>query len=577
MSNDTSRLKWKKHKYSSEQLELVGYAYVGWFYLSILISFLEGVTSLDMKKQEIKERFRLLFPLMTRSTRCRCLKIRALFLISVSRSIRLNDVEFEINGVLHPVFLHSLWPRKGVARKHLAFLYMRISQKEAEGLAIHNKVRACVRADDGDSRICRPITYNVLLRRYFAAHGPLLHNKDAGTVAFFRQTAGRSLVLTVRHANVTDRFLAKTKLRFAWFAALFPVSKPPIVVFEKNGLRYEESGRAVFEYLVDKGKTNVFFIVPKSRFTHIDPAYSMYFVEPHTLKHYYIFFRSKMFLGTEALSHALELRCQSLLVQKKIKSSHNSYIFLQHGVMYMVSLDSPQRVSFKKKNMPVNSKVVVSSDLEASHFKLLAGFEDADLIVSGLPKFDNSWAKPDASKILIMPTWRPWEFNLARCHPEKTKYYQMIERIVRAIPSELREYVVVAPHPLFSRASFAEGDSSEEVSYDEMLRDVKILITDYSSIAYDAFYRGASVIFYWEELDACMENYGQPTHLMIDEETAFGDVCRSPQEVQNAVTRTMNEGRSDEFETRYRRIVSFHDGRNTERLVDFLINDKGVL
>ena len=54
-----------------------------------------------------------------------------------------------------------------------------------------------------------------------------------------------------------------------------------------------------------------------------------------------------------------------------------------------------------------------------------------------------------------------------------------------------------------------------DVKYDDILKHTKLLITDYSSIAYDAFYRGCNVIFYWEELQECLEAYGPSTKLMI--------------------------------------------------------------
>ena len=60
------------------------------------------------------------------------------------------------------------------------------------------------------------------------------------------------------------------------------------------------------------------------------------------------------------------------------------------------------------------------------------------------------------------------------------------------------------------------------ISYDKILEETALLITDYSSIAYSAFYRGANVIFAWEELEECMEKY--ESHLMLNKDNVFGDV-----------------------------------------------------
>mgnify|MGYP006900173846 CR=1 FL=1 len=58
----------------------------------------------------------------------------------------------------------------------------------------------------------------------------------------------------------------------------------------------------------------------------------------------------------------------------------------------------------------------------------------------------------------------------------------MVAKIVSSIPESLRDKVVVAPHPLFDQATFAGSPGKAAVgSYDELLRGVRLLITDYST------------------------------------------------------------------------------------------------
>lgn len=509
-------------------------------------------------------------PLFLRSRKRKVLTLFSLFLVSTVEPVALDEIYFEIGGNRHTVKMHSLLPRTRKSIWRIALITMKVSLGDALDWGIHNKIRACIDDPSGADRVCCPISYDALRRRYTAAHGPLLVDEEAGSVAFFRQTRARSLVLTVRNVNITDKASAKAKLRLAWIASKVIPYRRPIVVFEKNSRRYEESGRAVFEALVDRGDSRVRFFVADGCWDTdaVDSRYSDRFVSTHTFRHYFLFFKSRCFIGTEALSHAVELRCQSLLVYNKTIDSRSDYVFLQHGVMYMVSLDSPQRSSFQRGYLPPRSSVVVSSELERRHFVDLAGYDPKDLIVCGLPKYDLSWMDESADKILIMPTWRFWEFNQARNDFSQTGYARMIERIVAAVPQHLTDKIVIAPHPLMASSSFADGDAS--VSYDVLLRSVRMLVTDYSSIAYDAFYRGANVVFYWEELDECMEQYGPPSHLMLDEESAFGDVCRTCDDLAESIHRLYGATQPRAYVERYRAIVEFHDGKNTERLLDEL-------
>ena len=489
--------------------------------------------------------------------------------ISLAEPHSFDEIRIEIDGNARQNALKPLWPKRGSHTSFLASFRLSYQIKELLSLPIHSKIRACIGCESDENYVSRPITYSVFIRGYYAAHGPMLHDKTNEVVAFFRQTVGRSIVLTVRHKNTTDQAGSKAKLRLAWFASKLPLGKRPILLYEKDGRHYEESARVVFETLVDRGRNDVFFIAPRN-LVDTDQKYLDHFIEPHTFKHYLSFFRCQTFLGTEVMSHCLELRCQSYLVQRKLNDPKNSYVFLQHGVTYMISLDSPQRAPFRRKAMPPQTKIVVSSHAEAKHFTELADFTDEDLIVCGLPKFDRSYAYPEADKILIMPTWRPWEFNAARSDPKSTNYFRMIQRIVDAIPQELSDKIIVAPHPLFNMATFGSSPSDPIGSYDELLRNVRVLITDYSSISYDAFHRGANVVFYWEELEDCLKKYGEPTCLMLTEEIAFGPVCRTPKELQSIMPTIYSHPQSEEHKRKYQHLVEFHDGRNTERLLKTL-------
>ena len=105
--------------------------------------------------------------------------------------------------------------------------------------------------------------------------------------------------------------------------------------------------------------------------------------------------------------------------------------------------------------------------------------------------------------------------------------------MIAGMPPELLDKLVIIGHPLlkeFLRKHEDELSFSRYVSfadkYDDLLKETRVLITDWSSISYDAFYRGSNVIFYWEEKEDCLAHYGGKTKLMLTDELVFGDVCR---------------------------------------------------
>ena len=409
-----------------------------------------------------------------------------------------------------------------------------------------------------------------------------------GVTIFFRQNIHNRVFLTVRDTNRYDSAEEQKRIARAKKRARALKDQDIILLYEKKCQKYEESASVLYEKLIDAGYDNVYFIVDTSipSVQDLPEKYRKNLIEKDSDKHLEYFFACNKFISTETIDHSLQLRIANKDVLDKINGEPLIYIFLQHGPTYMVSLGTDLRNGFRKKEGYKLHRTVVSSELEAQHFIDLAGMTREDLYITGMAKFDRSIRNPGADRIIIMPTWRRWETNQAREDLTQTNYYKMIRRMFYAVPEDLREKVIILPHPLMAeRFAAGAGDIPDpEIgkhlliadNYDKVLRDCDLLITDYSSISYDAFYRGANIIFCWEEKDECMTHYGPGTRLMLTRELAFGPVTMNEDELRNAVRSIYGTEQKQSYLDNYRQIIEFHDGRNSERIIEHLIKD-GVL
>ena len=399
------------------------------------------------------------------------------------------------------------------------------------------------------------------------------------TSIYFRQTLKNTMYVTIREKNFYDTFKGKAKLFFARMLAKVYLKNDIILLYEKESSRYEESASVLYEKLIDNGYKNCYYIINQDNkaLENLEPKYLENIIYKNSFKHILYFFKCKKFIGTETIGHALQLRIANRHAVKKYNSKDLSYVFLQHGVMYMISLNSSLRSGFRKMKYKFY-RTVVSSDLEAEHFITLGKFPPENLYKTGLAKFDRSVLNKDADKIIIIPTWRRWEANQAREDVTKTNYYNMIARIVEKVPKNLLDKLIILPHPLMIDA-VRESKSEmtkyipEGITYNEILKECKLLITDYSSISYDAFYRGSNVIFYWEEKDECMEHYGKRATLMLTEDLAFGDICYDNSNLENIIKRNYYGEQEQRYKNRYKQIVEFDDNKNTDRIVELLLKD----
>ena len=174
-----------------------------------------------------------------------------------------------------------------------------------------------------------------------------------------------------------------------------------------------------------------------------------------------------------------------------------------------------------------------------------------------------------------MPTYRYWEEALIYNNEiKKTSYYKSIMKIVEAFKKAgLLDRLIIVPHNKFSQfiyENIPEYKDIIESNPSEALKKAQIFITDYSSAIYDAIFRGAYPIFYWEEKDYLITNYKAIPP--VNEENAPGPVANSTAEligfVRNAIE--SNYQLEEEYQEKYLKINKFNDRGNTKRIVDYL-------
>ncbi|WP_426350494.1 CDP-glycerol glycerophosphotransferase family protein [Alloiococcus sp. CFN-8] len=459
-------------------------------------------------------------------------------------------------------------------------LYKAVIPAEAlMNLEIHTPLLVGYEDQEG-YELKKPIRYKI----YHGGKGRYLSSKvitlkEKNTSLYLRQSVGNTVYITNRPINVTDYQEERKKLALSYYLAkLLP--KKGVIMYEKEASKFEESASIVFQELVRRGCRDVFFVIDKNSSTRdrIPKDCEPYVIDKYSLKHYMLFFRAKAFVGTETPAHSLELRSSSRYVVKRLKDKSLSFVFLQHGVMYMVSLASAARKDARKGGLyPPNTRIVVSSKKEAEHFIEEGNYLPEDLYITGLPKFDEAVRHKGARRIVLMPTWRPWDYNLARVAPEESGYYRFVSSIAERIPEEYKEDFIILPHPLIKDAfvnTTLERYVTTGASYDDILKETDILITDYSSIAYDAFNRGAKVIFCWEEMECCMRQYRG--YLKLNEENVFGDVSRSYEDIPELIRGNYLLPQKPEYLERFKALVEYNDGNNTARVIDALSKDKIV-
>ena len=353
------------------------------------------------------------------------------------------------------------------------------------------------------------------------------------------------------------------------------------VYFEKEASKAVESGKYVFEAAASDRSTKATnrFILDRTspQYKEMKKKWGKKIVERFSFKNYLYVFLADYFIASELSNHAINTRIFNDRLNRKIQAT--PLYFLQHGITFLKPRGDSKNVGFHKKNMTNNVvKSVVSSEVEAKIFNEL-GYNDFELMKTGMPKFDNAQLIPNANKITYMPTWRPWEESaVVNGDIKKTTYYQSMVEVIQAFEQAgLLDRLQIAAHNKFAHyAKDLFKDYADLFVEDptDTLKNSVIYITDISSIIFDAINHGAFPIFFWKEFDDIIAKHGGTTPANRD--NVPGVVADDEHELVALVQKAINTNYHlpEKVRYNYRQINEFDDNRNTERVIQELKNDK---
>ena len=223
---------------------------------------------------------------------------------------------------------------------------------------------------------------------------------------------------------------------------------------------------------------------------------------------------------------------------------HFSFIFLQHGV---TKDDLSPYINRLQKNIQIfiTSSIYEYNAIRAPSYQYLE-----EVRLTGMPRFDTLYVRSNADfsanfSILLAPTWRQnlmYVENVADSVNIKrfrgSQYFNFFSSLISddRLSTFMRDHHCKGTfilHPMFIRyASCFQGNDQFEIrtkfpNYQEELKQASVLVTDYSSIAFDFAYLKKPVVYC--QFDS-KQHYAMHTYRQgyFDYESmGFGTVCKT--------------------------------------------------
>jgi CDP-glycerol glycerophosphotransferase (TagB/SpsB family) len=343
------------------------------------------------------------------------------------------------------------------------------------------------------------------------------------------------------------------------------------------GELYVDNGKAMFEYLNTQKDVEAYWIINKN-----SPAYGQIpgkILERGSIKSYLYFMNSKAVLFSHSISADI---VPYLFAVPLINKFHYKTVkvFLNHGT---VALKKRQPMNPKLEKMVerlIKSYDINTADAEYEKNIKHNGWkiDNSKIYIIGSPRYDTLFDTSENNRIFFMPTWRPWIKN-DKTSIEETDYFRNITGLLK--DKELQDFLkennivmTVYIHQLMHEylGSFNSEISGENIILLPKEADIQneiitgsMLITDYSSMAFDFFYLNKPVLFF--QFDR--EEYEKKAGSYIDlEKDLFGETVFNIKECVGKVKKIYSEKfQIPEKYTRLRgRYFKYTDKNNCERL-----------
>jgi CDP-glycerol glycerophosphotransferase (TagB/SpsB family) len=218
---------------------------------------------------------------------------------------------------------------------------------------------------------------------------------------------------------------------------------------------------------------------------------------------------------------------------------------------------------------------------EATIIHRYLGYSRSDIAITGNARFDLlTDSSTDRREILLMPTLRSHLFFSGKEDFVKSEYYQVYSRLIqsRELGAVLSKHDCTLSfylHPTFSHheSLFSTdieninilGDSDIQIS--DLLMRCSMLVTDYSSVAWDMLYMNKPILFFQFDLDLFLKTSGSYMDMRKD---LPGDRCETVEELLTLIGKYAEDGLRipDRYAKMRESFFAYTDMNNCKRIAE---------
>lgn len=309
------------------------------------------------------------------------------------------------------------------------------------------------------------------------------------------------------------------------------------LVHEKFSDTAQDNSYYFFKYLKDYTEQEVYYVLKKdSPEQNKLKQYREYQVDFMSVKHLFLLLIAKKIVASESKGHGYAWRVQTGPIKPFL--DRKPFVFLQHGVLGLKKLDN----TFNANRASNRAELfITSSNWEKEIVHEYLKYPKEEIAVTGLARWDDFQRRKltlkKKNQILIMPTWRTWLEDMSDEEFKQSDYFREYSKLLESkqlahflqkentkinfyIHPKLKQYLHL--FSIYNPEVFRIVQPEEE-PLNQLLSESICLITDYSSLYWEALYQEIPTIFFQFDIEKYSLNQGSYLDLEKDfkEEHAY--------------------------------------------------------
>ena len=300
---------------------------------------------------------------------------------------------------------------------------------------------------------------------------------------------------------------------YFFYCKIKKIKNDDIWLISERGVDARDNGYVFYTYLKkNHPEINVKYVISKES-SDKKKINSKDIIDWKSKEHYILFITAGKLISTHIMGYSPDIRLFWRMDKKGLLKLNGKRVFLQHGI-------TKNFIDIMQKSFSPVDLFICGAKPEYDYILETFGYEKEDKVVqyTGFARFDNLISTSESNQILIMPTWRLW-LNYTNNFKE-TLYFKRWNNILNN--EFLKEYIeknnitlVFYPHFEIQKYLNCFTKNSDNIiiadfaHYDvqQLLKDSKLLVTDYSSVYFDFAYMNKQSVYYQFDEDEFLKKH----------------------------------------------------------------------